>query len=122
MAGAEVRGPRGMAVAIPSWVAADPEWASALYLLTTLLRLGVMEHVDFARRTIDGPRLLEVAAPWSSGERVMLRTALDLFNSGGEARLSMLVHALDDDNLQRVLDAVELRCGWLRWCDVEVVQ
>ena len=102
---------------IPRWAMEDPEWASALHLLTSpiLARQGVMEHVDFVRCHINVPRLLRVSAPWSSGERAMLRAACDLFNSGGRVGLSELVHLLDDGNLRRVLEAIEMRRGWRRW-------
>lgn len=102
---------------IPAWVASDPEWASALYLLTSpmLMRKGVMGCVDFGRCTIDVPRLRRVSEPWSSGERAMLRAACDLFNGGGNLGLAVLFHSLDDDNLRRVLEAIEMRCGWRTW-------
>ena len=102
---------------IPGWVASEPEWASALHLLTspTLLRKGVMGCVDFGRCTIDVPRLRRVSEPWSSGERVMLRAACDLFNGGGNLGLASLFRSLDDDNLRRVLEAVEMRRGWRSW-------
>jgi hypothetical protein len=104
-------------VVIPSWVASDPEWASAIHLLTSpcLRRIGAMESVDFQRQEIDVPRLLELAAgSVSSGERVMLLAACDLFNGGGGADLRMLIHALDDSNLRMVIEAIDFRCGWRR--------
>jgi hypothetical protein len=114
MAGAE-RG--GTTVEIPRWAMEDPEWASALHLLTSplMVRQGVMEHVDFTRCHINVPRLLRVSAPWSSGERAMLRAACDLFNGGGKVGLSELLWSLDDGNLRRVLEAVEIRRRWRDW-------
>ena len=105
------------AVAIPSWVTTEVEWASALYLLTSpvLLRKGVMQYVDFSRCTIDVPRLRRLSEPWSSGERAMLRAACDLFNSGGNLGLATLLHSLDSGNLRRVLEAIEMRRGWRSW-------
>jgi hypothetical protein len=105
------------AVAIPSWVTSEAEWAATLYLLTSpaLLRKGVMQYVDFARCTIDVPRLRRLSEPWSSGERAMLRAACDLFNSGGNLGLATLLHSLDSDNLRRVLEAIEMRRGWRSW-------
>lgn len=102
---------------IPAWVGSEPEWASALHLLTspTLLRKGVMGCIDFGRCTIDVPRLRRVSEPWSSGERTMLRAACDLFNGGGDLRLAAVVNALDDDNLRRVVEAIEMRRGWRTW-------
>jgi hypothetical protein len=61
------------------------------------------------------PRLLRLSAPWSSGERAMLRAACDLFNSGGKVGLSELIHSLDDGNLRRVLEAIEIRRRWRSW-------
>jgi hypothetical protein len=106
-----------MNVEIPQWAMEDPEWASALHLLTSplLVRKGVMEHVDFARCHINVPRLLRVSVAWSSGERAMLRAACDLFNSGGKVGLSELLWSVDDGNLQRVLEAIEMRRRWRRW-------
>jgi hypothetical protein len=109
-------------VVIPSWVASDPEWASAIHLLTSpcLRRIGAMRSVDFEREEIDVPGLLEMAAgSVSSGERAMLLAACDLFNGGGAADLRMLIHALDDSNLHMVIEAIEFRCGWRRLGDRE---
>jgi hypothetical protein len=114
MAGAEGG---ATAVVIPPWARADAEWASALHLLTSplLVRKDVMDHVDFVRCHINVPRLLRVSTPWSSGERAMLRAACDLFNGGGKVGLSELVWSLDDGNLRRVLEAVEIRRRWRGW-------
>ena len=112
--GGHGRGERGATAAeIPPWALTDREWASTLHLLTSpmLVRKGVMEHVDFARCTINVPRLLRVSAPWSSSERAMLRAACDLFNSGGKVGLSELLSSLDDGSLRCVLEAIELRRG-----------
>jgi len=102
---------------IPTWVATEPEWASALHLLTspTLLRKGVMGCVDFARCIIDVPRLRRASEPWLSGERAMLRAACDLFDGGGNLSLVSLLEWLDDANLRRVLEAIEMRRGWRTW-------
>jgi hypothetical protein len=102
---------------IPAWVATEPEWASALHLLTspTLQRKGVMGCVDFTRCIIEVPRLRRVSEPWSAGERALLRAACDLFNGGGNLGLATLLHWLDDDNLRRVLEAIEMRRGWRIW-------
>jgi hypothetical protein len=100
------------AAEIPQWALTDREWASSLHLRTSpmLVQKGVMEH-DFARCTINVPRLLRESAPWSSSERAMLRAACDLFNSGGKLGLSDLILRLDELNLRRVLEAIELCRG-----------
>jgi hypothetical protein len=88
-----------------------------LHLLTSplLARQSVMDHVDFVRCHINVPRLLRRSAPWSSGERAMLRAACDLFNSGGKVGLAELLWSLDDGNLRRVLEAIEIRRRWRGW-------
>lgn len=98
----------------PAWVAADPEWAAALHVLDgrVLRRKDVRQWVDFDRRTIEFPTLLEAAGPWSHGERLLVQVAADLFNGSGETRLNELLQTLDDENLALVLEAIRLRRRW----------
>lgn len=108
--------------AIPAWAARNPEWASALYVLTAPglqnKARQVWRQVDFERRRIGFPDLRDEAGPWSHGERILLCAAWLLFN-GGDRRaftelldgelLAEAVTTLDTDNLRLLLDAIRLR-------------
>lgn len=49
--------------------------------------------------------------PLSSGERVLLLAAFDLWNGMGKCRLSELLSTLDEDNLRLVAEALLARDG-----------
>jgi hypothetical protein len=56
---------------------------------------------------VDWPALERAAGPWSSGERLLVRVAEDLYRGAEEpASLGRLCGTLDSANLRRVLEAV----------------
>jgi hypothetical protein len=56
---------------------------------------------------VDWPALEHAAGPWSSGERLLVRVAEDLYGGVEEpASLARLCGTLDAANLRRVLEAV----------------
>jgi hypothetical protein len=56
---------------------------------------------------VDWPALEQAAGPWSSGERLLVRVAEDLYRGAdAPASLGRLCGVLDTANLRRVLEAV----------------
>ena len=99
-----------MAPTVPAWVDSDPGWAAALHVLQApvLQAKGVMRFVDFDGRGIDFAELRRRAGPWSRGERTLLAAAGALFGGLPGCDLRDLVSDLDDGNLRRVLEAIEM--------------
>lgn len=60
---------------------------------------------------LDWDGLVEASGSWSSGERLMVRAALDLWNGAEPVGLRELVGVLDPPNLQRVLEGVLILAG-----------
>jgi hypothetical protein len=65
--------------------------------------LGHLFETDRARLRKPPEVLLEAAAAFSSGERVLICVALDLWSGVGGVRLWDLVERLDDENYHHVL-------------------
>lgn len=87
-----------------------PEWQAALHVLDSplLRRKGCRQYVDLSRREINFPALLQDAAPWSPGERLLAKAAWSLYNGGCECDLGEAARRLDDGNLAVVLEALRL--------------
>lgn len=102
--------PTDTAPTVPTWVDRDPEWAAALHVLRApaLRDKGVMRFVDFDGRRIDFCELLQRARPWSAGERTLVAAAAALFGGLRGCELRDLVSDLDDGNLRRALEAIEM--------------
>jgi hypothetical protein len=47
--------------------------------------------------------LMESAYGYSSGEQILIRVALDLWNSSGDVKLWHIIECLDDDTYENVL-------------------
>lgn len=86
----------------------DSQGLAATYLLATpLLGRRAAAFIDFERHEIHFEEML--AESWSSGERVMISAAYDLFNGGGHCTLDELVSTLDERNLEHVIEAIAIR-------------
>jgi hypothetical protein len=90
----------------------DRELASALHVLSAPMLQGRVEcHVDTATRSINFAALLD--QPWSTSERAMIEVACSLWGRPdvADARLSSVLHAMDDGNFARVVEAMLIRRG-----------
>ena len=86
----------------------DHEAMSAAHVLARIPFARIADSID--RASIDFDSLL--AAPWSSGERVLVGVAAALWAGYEETAVADVVRSLDDDNLSAVLEAIVLRRGW----------
>src|SRR3954449_9574353 len=87
-------------------------WRQTLHALAVpMLRGRVEPYIDRERRAINFPALLD--QPWSDRERAMLGVACTLWGREdiADARLSPVLHVMDDDNLARVIEAILIRRG-----------
>lgn len=104
---------------IPTWAIRDPEWASALELLTTeaMQDKGVLDFVDFERRSIGFHRIAPQVGAWGEGEQLLFYFAWELFNGGdidyGFVRPSIVeaLQVLSDAHWERLIEAFRLRRG-----------
>lgn len=90
----------------------DRELASALHALSAPVLQGRVEcHIDASTRAINFPALLD--QPWSTTERAMIEVACTLWGRTdvADARLSPVLHSMDDDNFARVVEAMLIRRG-----------
>src|SRR4051794_23244206 len=90
----------------------DSELAATLHVLDApSLYQRTACHVDTAARAIDFEAKL--AEPWSAGERILIEAACSLWGRPdiADGRLSDLMHRLDRDGYQRVLQAIQIRRG-----------
>ena len=88
------------------------ELAAALHVLAApFVRRRAAPHFDLQRGTIDFGALL--AQPWSSSERALIETACTLAGREdiADARLAPLLYVLDDENFERVIEAIRIRRG-----------
>lgn len=106
---------------LPSWLYRDRPWAVAAVLLgAPPIRARTAEFVDFPSRRIDWSGLLAASANWPADQRLMVLTAYELaFDSSGEVeralsepvRLTDVVRLLDDDEVDRLRIAMDVRRG-----------
>jgi hypothetical protein len=59
---------------------------------------------------LDGVRLLEDRL-WSHTELPLIRAAVDLWGGDGGCSLAMIVSHLPAEDVRRVIEALEVRCG-----------
>jgi hypothetical protein len=59
---------------------------------------------------LDGVRLLEDWV-WSQTELPLIRAAVDLWNGTGDCSLGMIASHLPEEDVRRVIEALEIRCG-----------
>ena len=105
----------------------DPQYGAAFYIFSSFPDPSVCEfcwrHVDSGG--IETQKLLEATAPWSHGERLLVKAAVDLFQPGGvqrfghrPANLGEIANTLDDEQLQVVLNALKVVRGEVRALDL----
>ena len=91
----------------------DPEWDATIYLLTTpLIQDLTAPFISPEERDIEWPQLREAARRWSSGERLLMEAAWDLWSGDGTKPLMAYVGTLDNENLKRLLNGIRIRRGW----------
>jgi hypothetical protein len=109
---------------LPGWLFRDRPWAVAVVLLgAPPIRDRTAAFIDFSGRRIDWPGLLAGSAGWAADERLLVLTAYDLANDSGDVAstleraqsepvtLSDVVRLLDDDQVERVRVAMDVRRG-----------
>ena len=106
---------------LPAWLFRDRPWAVAVVLLgSPPIRDRTAEFVDFPARRIDWPGLLGDSAGWPADQRLMVLTAYELaFDASGDVerafsepvRLSDVVRLFDDDEVDRLRVAMDVRRG-----------
>ena len=109
---------------LPGWLWRDRPWAVAVVLLgAPAIRQRTAEFVDFAARQIDWAGLLVASAAWPADQRLLVLTAYELaFDTATEVEralsepvtLNDMVRLLDDDQVERVHVAVDVRRGTVR--------
>ena len=108
---------------LPSWLWRDRPWAVAVVLLGAP---AVSDHtapfVDFANRVIDWAGMLDASRTWPRDQRLLVLTAYEMaFDTPGEVARAMsepvtlqdVVRHLDDDEVERIRVAMQIRRGRL---------
>lgn len=85
----------------------DLEWRSALYVLASLEKEGLLDCIHDGY--IDFEVLYQLSDDWSTSEKALCRLAHELYNSRGNITISQLFQDLDTDNTQVALEALRLR-------------
>ncbi len=65
--------------------------------------LGFLFERDRPRLNHEAEVLLSKASGYSSGERILIRVGLDLWNGSGEVKMWQIIEDLDDNNYENVL-------------------
>lgn len=95
-----------------------PEYLGVRHILTAP-KLVPRTASYIGERDFDFDGLYREAATMSGGERLLVRIAGDLWNAGGDVRLSEVVRRLDRTNFERVLEGLQLARGSFAWDLVE---
>jgi hypothetical protein len=108
---------------LPSWLWRDRPWAVAVVLLgAPSVRDRTASFVDFANRVIDWKSLLVESKAWPPDQRLLVQSAYEMaFDTPGEVTRAMsdpvtlreLVRHLDDDEVERIRVAMQIRRGRL---------
>src|SRR4051812_8607567 len=108
---------------LPSWLWRDRPWAVAVVLLgAPSVRDRTASFVDFPHRVIDWTTLLLESKAWPPDQRVLVQSAYEMgFATPGEVTRAMpdpvtlrdLVRHLDDDEVERIRVAMQIRRGRL---------
>jgi hypothetical protein len=91
---------------------ADRELAAVLHALAAPLLHGRADRfVDTSARRIDFVAMLK--RPWSTTERAMIEVACTLWGRPdiAHARLAPVVFSMDEENFDRVIEAMRIRRG-----------
>lgn len=87
---------------------ASREHAAVLTVLTDPLVWGRVQDLVSDRGEVDWAALARRSAKWSTGERLLVRAAHDLWNGNTRVGLRELCDTLGASHLARVLEAVEV--------------
>jgi hypothetical protein len=108
---------------LPSWLWRDRPWAVAVVLLgAPAVRDRTAPFVDFPNRVIDWAAMLEASHGWPRDQRLLVQTAYEMaFDTPGEVArvlsepvtLQDVVRHLDDDEVERIRVAMQIRRGRL---------
>jgi hypothetical protein len=108
---------------LPSWLWRDRPWAVAVVLLgAPSVRDRTASFVDFPNRVIDWKTLLDESKAWPPDQRLLVQSAYEMaFDTPGEVTRAMsdpvtlrdLVRHLDDDEVERIRVAMQIRRGRL---------
>jgi hypothetical protein len=108
---------------LPSWLWRDRPWAVAVVLLgAPAVRERTAPFVDFPNRVIDWKSLIEESRAWPPDQRLLVQSAYEMaFDTPGEVTRAMsdpvtlreLVRHLDDDEVERIRVAMQIRRGRL---------
>jgi hypothetical protein len=108
---------------LPSWLWRDRPWAVAVVLLgAPSVRDRTASFVDFPNRVIDWRSLVEESKAWPPDQRLLVQSAYEMaFDTPGEVTRAMsdpvtlrdLVRHLDDDEVERIRVAMQIRRGRL---------
>ena len=108
---------------LPGWLWRDRPWAVAVVLLgAPAVRERTAPFVDFPARVIDWAALLDESQAWPPDQRLLVRSAYEMaFDTPGEVTramtdpvtLSDVVRHLDDDEVERIRVAMQIRRGRL---------
>jgi hypothetical protein len=109
---------------LPAWLFRDRPWAVAVLLLgAPPIRDRTAAYIDFPARRIDWPGLLAGSTGWPADEHLLVLTAYDLAADSADAASSMeramsepvtlsdVVRLLDDEQVERVRIAMDVRRG-----------
>jgi hypothetical protein len=108
---------------LPTWLWRDRPWAVAVVLLgAPSVRDRTAPYVEFPNRVIDWKSLLEDSRTWSPDQRLLVQSAYEMaFDTPGEVTRAMsdpvtlrdLVQHLDEDEVERIKVAMQIRRGRL---------
>lgn len=108
---------------LPAWLWRDRPWAVAVVLLgAPAVRDRTAPFVDFPTRVIDWAGLLDESHGWPPDQRLLVRSAYEMaFDTPGEVTRAMtdpvtladVVRHLDDDEVERIRVAMQIRRGRL---------
>ena len=91
-----------------------PEYLGVRHILTAP-QLVPRTAPYIRERDFDFDGLYEQAATMSGGEKLLVRIAADLWNAGGDVKLSDVVRRLDWANFERVVQGFQLARGSFPW-------
>lgn len=108
---------------LPGWLWRDRPWAVAVVLLgAPAVRERTAPFVDFPARVIDWAGLLDASTGWPPDQRLLVCSAYEMaFDTPGEVTRALsepvtlgdVVRHLDDDEVERIRVAMQIRRGRL---------
>lgn len=70
--------------------------------------IDLIFNTDRPETQLSTEELIQSSCCYSSGEKILIRVALDLWNSTGKAKLGDIINSLDPDNFKNVLYAISI--------------